>query len=201
MKNVLVTLICGALLLISTSSLNAQVKFGISAGLTNITGPTGYTNKITDNGWGFGAALNAGAQLRINIPLVPLTPVIFADYHMLKGSEGTYLGDVKTSQNILSIGANLQYNILPLPLIKPYISVGAALNSFGELKIEYPNGSSISGKSASRTGGLIGVGTLITALPAVDIDISLKYQFLNMLGKDDGEESINAVTLNAAILF
>jgi len=177
-----------------------MIRLGVSAGLTNVIGPERYTNSLADNGVGFGTELNFGAQARIDIPLLPLTPIIFINSHMLRGSGSVDGVDVNTSQNIWSAGVEAEYNILPLPLVKPYVSVEAAINNFGELKTEYTGGSSSQG-SMTRYGGALGVGTMITIVPVIDLDASVKYHLFNLFGKDSGEPNINALTLNVAVFF
>jgi hypothetical protein len=189
-----------AFFLLLTNLSQAQLRFGIGAGLTSITAPSGYTNSIADNGEGFGASFNFGAQIRLDIPLVPITPIFFADYHMLRGSGSLGPVTVNTSQNILSVGVEAEYILLPLPLIKPYISVEGAINNFGDLKEDTNLGSTSSG-SMSRFGGAIGIGSMITILPIFDLDVSLKYHFFNLIGKSSGEPGIDAFSLNLALIL
>ena len=197
MKKITLILFCFSFFLLFNVTSEAQlIRFGISAGLTDVTAPSQYTNSIADNGVGFGANLNLGAQARFNLPLVPLTPIVFLNYHMLRGSGTVNTSDIKTSQNIFSIGAEVEYNILPLPFVKPYVSLEAAINHLGDLS----NGITNQG-SSTRYGGALGIGTVITVLPVVDLDASLKYNMFNLVGKKDGEENINALTFCLAIIF
>jgi hypothetical protein len=188
------------IVLLFTSASYSQLRFGIGAGLTGITSPSDYTNSIAANGAGFGANFNFGAQLRLDIPLVPITPIFFVNYHMLRGSGSFGPVTVNTSQNILSTGVEAEFIVLPLPLIKPYVSIEAAINNFSGLKVESNIGSTSQG-SMSRFGGALGIGTMITLLPIFDLDISLKYHFFNLIGKSSGEPSINAFSLNAAVIL
>jgi hypothetical protein len=189
-----------ALILLFTNTAYTQLRFGIGAGLTSITSPSFYTNSLADNGDGFGANFNFGAQLRLDIPLVPITPIFFVNYHMLRGSGSVGPVNINTSQNILSTGVEAEYIILPLPLIKPYVSIEAAINNFSDLKVESNIGNTAGG-SMSRFGGALGIGTMITLLPIFDLDISLKYHFFNLIGKSSGEPSIDAFSLNAAVIL
>lgn len=201
MKKIIPFLFCAALILLFTNSSHAQMlKFGVSAGLTSMTAPSGYTNNVGADGLGFGSNFNFGVQARIDAPLIPLTPIVFINYHMLRGSGNVDNYTVNTSQNILSAGVEAEFNILPLPLVKPYVSVEAALNSFGDLKADFP-GFSLSQGSMTRYGGALGVGAVITILPIVDLDASLKYNLFNLIGKSSGESSINALTLDLALIF
>lgn len=197
MKKISITLFCLSFFLLFNNTLHAQlIKFGLGVGLTDVTAPSEYTNSISNNGAGFGANFNFGAQARFNLPLVPLTPIVFVNYHMLRGNGTVNNINIKTSENILSIGAEAEYNILPLPFVKPYVSLEIAVNNLGDLS----NGITNQG-SATRYGGAIGVGTIITILPVIDLDASLKYNMFNLVGKDSGEENIDALTLCLAVIF
>ncbi|MDR3627740.1 MAG: outer membrane beta-barrel protein [Ignavibacteriaceae bacterium] len=201
MKKLALLFFCFLVAISLSNTLYAQsVRFGVQAGLTDITGPSGYTNNISDNGAGFGANFNFGAQARLNLPLIPITPIVFVDYHMLKGSQDISGVSLKTTQNILSAGVEAEYNVLPLPMVKPYVSIEAAYNNFGEFKIEGGGFSETVG-SVSRFGGAIGIGSMITVLPVIDVDVSLKYHIFNLVGKDSGESNISAITLDAAFIF
>lgn len=173
------------------------LRFGIEGGLTSITGPTSYTTSVADNGEGFGANYNYGAQLRLDIPLVPLTPIFFVDYHMLKGNGSSGSFTTNTSQNILSIGVEAEYILLPLPIIKPYASIEGAINNIGDLKMDYTGGSTSQGKM-TRLGAAIGIGAIVTILPIFDLDVSLKYHDFNLTGS---EPSIDAFSLNVALIL
>jgi hypothetical protein len=200
MKTFTTTFLYFAIFLLFTNTSHTQLRFGIGGGLTSITSPSGYTNSIADNGEGFGSNFNFGAQIRLDIPLVPITPIFFADYHMLRGSGSANGFDVSTSQNILSVGVEAEFILLPLPLIKPYVSIEAAINNFGDLK-EDTNPGSVSGGSMSRFGGAVGIGTMVTILPIFDFDLSLKYHLFNLIGKSSGEASIDAFSLNLALIL
>jgi len=188
------------ILLISSIS-NAQlVKFGIGGGLTAINSPDIYTKSIGNGGYGFSSNYHFTALLKLDIPLVPITPGVFIDYHVLRGSGSTALGNVNTSQNIFTVGAEGQYNIFPLPFAKPYAEVDLAYNNFGDI-----NYTDFSGTYAmagnSRFGAALGVGVVISAIPSMDLDVSAKYHFMNLVGKQSGESNINAATLNLILLF
>ena len=62
------------------------------------------------------------------------------------------------------------------------------------------SGSTLQG-SATRTGIAIGIGVIVTILPIVDLDGSIKYHLLNLIGKSSGEQNIDAFSLNIAIIF
>ncbi len=189
------------LFLVSQTSIKAQMlRFGISGGITSITSPNTYTNSVEENGYGFSTNFHLGAQVRVDLPLVPITPIVFVDYHLLRGDGNRNGIQINNSQDILSIGVEGEYYILPLPFIKPYISLDVALNKIGELK-EKSQLSTGTQPGYSRFGGGIGIGTVVTILPVVDLDVSLKYETLNLVGKNSNESNISLVNFNVAVIF
>jgi hypothetical protein len=176
------------------------LKFGIGGGLTSISNSnSGYTTN---------AGYHIGAKLKLEIPLVPITPVLFVTYHVLNGSysyQGNYNGSVNNTQKILSAGVGVEYKLIPGP-ISPYIAVDLGFNNIGEVKNDpFPSGFIYPGyaplPSGSRTGIDIGAGAEISIPFFITFDISAKYNMLNAFGKSNGEGSINALILNASILF
>ncbi len=201
MKKLIIISTAVILVFLFHNTSNAQMlKIGLSGGLTNVTSPDSYSNSVSQNGYGFGSNFHFGAQARIDLPLIPFTPILFIDYHMLKGEGDMNSINIKTSQNILSIGAEGEYFILPLPFVKPYISLDVTLNKFGEIK-EESSLLTVTQGGFTRYGGGIGVGVVVTVLPLVDLDLGLKYQTLNLVGKADGENNISIVNLNLAVIF
>ena len=73
------------------------------------------------------------------------------------------------------------------------------MNSFGQLQLTTTN--QIYGqKSFTRFGAGVGVGSVISVIPSMDLDLSAKYNFMNLMGRGD-EGKINSFTLNLLILF
>jgi hypothetical protein len=187
-------------ILISTVSFGQILQLGLGGGLTDITAPRIYNGSITDADYGFTNNYHFTIMAKFNIPLSPVTPAAFLDYHILRGS-GTFNDtSVSTSLSILSFGAEGQYFILPLPFIKPYLLVDLAYNSFSQLQLNIGSDSYIQ-LSHSNIGGAIGIGTEITFIPKLDFDVSAKYNVYNLTGRQSGEEMVKAVTLNIVMLF
>ena len=93
----------------------------------------------------------------------------------------------------------LQYNFVPLPAgFDPYIALDIAYNSFSALE---SNGTEVPDSKVSRFGGGIGLGTEITIIPIIDLDVYASYKMFNLVGKEDGEETVTAFTLDVFILF
>ena len=188
------------LILIFSGLTSAQIKIGLGGGLTSIQSPDAYKNDVASGGEGFTGNYHLTAIAKLSLPLIPFTPAAFIDYHVLRGSgnRGSYA--VETSMNILSIGLEGELTLLPIPVLSPYVCADFALNKFGQLEETSQLGSIVQ-SGVSRYGVGIGVGAVLTVLPKIDIDGSIKYQLLNLIGKNSGESNINALTLNIILLF
>jgi len=196
------------LLILPTFTSAQLVKIGAGGGLTQVLAPDVLTKEVSDGGLGYSTEWNAGVIGKVDLPLIPFTPRAFILYHSLSGSGSTppelfkavqAEGDVEYSQSILEIGAGVQYNFIPAPLgFDPYIALDLSFNSFGKSKV---NDVEIDGSDVSRFGGGIGVGTEISIIPVVNLDLYLSYKMFNLTGKEDGEDTISAVTLDAFIIF
>ena len=207
-KNRYIFTLIAALLLLPNFT-NAQlVKIGAGGGITQVLAPDALTKEVSDGGLGYSTEWNAGVIGKVDLPLIPFTPRAFILYHSLSGSGSTppelfkvvqAEGDLEISQSILEIGAGIQYNFIPAPLgFDPYIALDLSFNSFGKSKV---NDVEVDESAVSRFGGGIGVGTEISIIPVVNLDLYLSYKMFNLTGKEDGEETISAVTLDAFIIF
>lgn len=185
--------------LLFPNTLKAQgVSLGIGGGLSNMTAPDAFTNNISDGGAGFSSGWHLGAKATFSIPLSLFTPITFVFYNKFKGSGSTQFGDINTSLSLWSIGVGGQTEIIPGP-ISPYFQVNIAYNSFGDLKVESSNPIiSVSQKSdgTGRVGLGLGVGVKI-----IFVDASITYNFLNLIGKDDGEEATNTLNFTALLML
>jgi hypothetical protein len=177
------------------------IQIGAGGGLTQILAPDTYTNSVGDNGLGFTTEWNAGAIFKIGLPLLPITPRAYFLYHSLTGSGdlATTNQNVEYTQSISELGIGIQYNFVPLPAgFDPYIALDIAYNSFSALE---SNGTAIPDTKVNRFGGGIGLGTEITIIPILDLDVYASYKMFNLAGKEDGEETVSALTLDVFILF
>jgi len=195
-----------SILLFLPTLTNAQlVQLGAGGGLTQILAPESYTNSVEDGGLGFSTEWNAGAIIKIGLPLLPITPRAYFLYHSLSGSgeaNPTFYQDpnVEYTQTISELGLGVQYNFVPLPAgFDPYIALDLAYNIFSPLE---ENGMEIiSNTQKNRFGGGIGLGTEITIIPIIDLDVYASYKMFNLIGKEDSEQTISALTLDVFILF
>lgn len=198
-KNTGLIILVSFLLLFSFNVSAQTIRLGLGGGLTSITSPNYYTDNISNGGYGFKDNYHLGLIAKLNLPLLPITPALFIDYHYLTSSGQLDTVAVSLSQKIFSIGIEGEWNFLPLPVIKPYLLVNVAMNSFGQLQLTTTN--QIYGqKSFTRFGAGVGVGSVISVIPSMDLDLSAKYNFMNLMGRGD-EGKINSFTLNLLILF
>lgn len=194
-------------------TVNAQsFSIGVGGGLTNVVGSEDFTKKISEGGLGYSTEWNMGVVAKIGLPLVPITPRAFILYHSLSGSDnidqvlgkGTSINslDVENSQSLLSVGLGVQYGFIPIPAgIDPYLAIDLMYNSFGELEGKTPTQTIVINKSLSRFGLGLGVGAEISIIPVLNIDLLVSYQMMNLIGKEDGESSLSALTVDAFLLF
>ena len=198
MKKISFFLFSFILILFFNSIVLAQsVKVGVGGGLTNIQGPDSYTNDISQNGLGFSSEYNLGAIVKVDIPLIPITPRGFFLYHKLSSNEDV----TEFSQSISSLGLGLQYSFVPIPVgFDPYLFLDLTFNNFGDFT-ETVNGIETKFDGSSRYGLQLGIGTEVTIVPFINLDIIAGYGWFNLTGKDDGEETISAFTLDAFLIF
>ena len=193
--------------IIFVNTTNAQlVKIGVGGGTTIFQSPAMFTNNFSlVNGdvlaFGFKNAYHLGVEAKFNIPMLPITPVAFIDYHILKGSGSNDSLGFSTSMNIFTIGAEAEYSFIPLPFVHPYLLINITENNLGQVETQASNGASIVNiPSKSRIGAGAGIGAEVT-IPPVNFDISLKYNTFNLVGKASGEQSINSLNLSLELLF
>jgi hypothetical protein len=195
-----------SILLFLPTLTNAQlIQLGAGGGITQILAPEHYTNSVEEGGLGFSTEWNVGVIAKLGLTLFPLTPRAYFLYHSLTGSgeldPAFYLDpSIEVTQSISEIGIGAQYNFIPLPAgFDPYIALDIACNIFSSVKegenYEVPN------TQETRFGGGIGLGTEITIIPIIDLDVYASYKMFNLIGKEDSEQTISALTLDVFILF
>jgi opacity protein-like surface antigen len=188
-----------AVLLFSSVIFSQGFKFGVGGGLTMIQGPDVLTKDFSSGGIGFGGEYHVGAKAKLSLPVIPLTPIAFLNYHIMSSSEEIVGQTFEATSSILSIGAGAEWSLLPGPL-SPYLALDVAMNSFGKTEVKTPIGT-FTTTGESRVGINIGAGAEFTLLPAFDIDASLKYSVFNLIGKESGEETVSALVFNVSLLF
>ena len=193
------------ILFVYTTISHAQlVKVGVGGGITQVLAPNYFTDE--KGGYGYSTEWNAGLIAKIDIPLIPITPRGYFFYHSLTGNgefdPGFYNEtNVEFKQNILEIGVGAQYNFIATPLgFDPYFALDIGYSNIGKLSANGSEDIPLN-EAISRFGGGVGIGTEVSIVPVVNLDLYLSYKMLNLIGKEDGEETISAVTLDAFIIF
>lgn len=207
--SIILTWLIIIVLLIPVPAFGQLIKIGAGGGVTQILAPDNYTREVPDGGFGYSTEWNAGIIGKVALPLIPISPKVFLLYHSLAGSgaEPPHLhkamheeGELEYSQSILEIGAGAQFNFIPSTVgFDPYIALDLSYTSFGKGKVndqQIPNSESL-----SRFGGGVGIGSEITIIPMINLDLYLNYKMFNLIGKEDGEETVSAITLDAFIIF
>jgi hypothetical protein len=204
MKKITVILFSVFFILSINTNVHAQLfKIGAGGGLTNVSGPDSWTNDVADGGLGFSSEYNYGIIAKVGLPVFPLTPRGFVLFHNLNGS-GTPSAsseEVEYSQSITSVGLGVQYGFIPVPAgFDPYLSLDATFNNFGDLTAK--SGSTEEKfEGGSRVGLQLGVGTEVTIIPLINVDVFAGYNWFNLTGKEDGEETISAFVLDVFLMF
>jgi len=186
MKFTETVLISSLIFFFLTSSSNGQLfQLGAGGGLTQILAPESYTNFYSSE-W------NVGVMAKLGLPLLPITPRAFFLYNSLSGNGFSNTGNESSASgevglNITEFGVGLQYNFVPLPTgFDPYIALDLTMTGYSGL---------------TRFGGDVGIGTEITIIPILDFDVFASYKMFNLIGKEDGEDTITALTLDVFVLF
>lgn len=198
-----------AFLMLFTLPLNAQLfSIGAGGGLTQIMGPDSYKNEVSDGGFGFSSEYNYGVIAKLGLPLIPLTPRAFILSHQLSGegeTQSTPVTSLEYSQSILSIGLGAQFQFIPVPAgFDPYFAVDLLYNNFSDFTTK-TGGVETKNSGDSRFGAGVSLGSAITIIPILNLDVMLSYQWLNLVGKEEvnnvSEETISVITFDAFLMF
>lgn len=189
-------------------------KIGIGGGLVNFTGPAGFTNEYP-KGIGYGMEPMINLKGKLGLPVFPLDLTASINYIIL-GSEGkgnanppiiVNAHSVDISSSILQFGVGAEYSLIPGPLpIKPYISFDILVNNFGETTSKYDWESNSIPDSEFKTDGFTRTGIALGAgvdlkTPVIDLNANVKYHLHNLIGKEDGEDTVSSLSLGVMVLF
>ena len=145
----------------------------------------GVSLPVGDLGNGVNSGYHAGAKVKIS-GFMPLNLVGSGIYNRLADKVGS---DATT---ITSITLGLEYTI-PSLVIKPYLGADMMMNIMG---------STASGSSTiTRYGAGFGGGVSFPIPGMGGIDASVKYQMLNLIGKESNEISSSQVTATVMFMF
>lgn len=179
------------------------IKVGPSVGYTLIQSPDMLTKKIDEGGAGFGNPLHFGLKAKFSLPLIPLR--INGHFHYTPFSSEATIGaaSIENTMSLMTVSVGGEWALIPGPL-SPYLGLDLQMNSIGEFKtvVKTPGGTNeFKSDGESRWGLGIGAGVEFTLIPKFDLDVAVKYNLLNLVGKESGEESINTITLTVNVLF
>jgi len=183
-------------------SLSAQsLRIGAGGGLTqNLNKTNLLADVVTGGELTFGSDYHYGIKAKVGIPLLPLTVVGSWFYNTLKSSSDIAGNTYEVNGNFSTLGLGAEMSFIPGP-IKPYLAADLLYTTFGEQKA-ISNGNTLSTAGKMNRWGLgIGAGLELGFIPKLDIDVMAKYQLNNLMGKDDGEESINTINLSVLVMF
>jgi hypothetical protein len=153
-----------------------KLDLGVGGGVSL---PTGDLSNVSNTGWNVGAKLRAHGMLPLNI-------VGAAVYNRLPDKVGS------EADTYLMLGGGIEYSV-PAPDVHPYFGVDIFYNSISNTG---------AGSSSASRGGLgLGAGVEFSVPAFGSFDTSVKYQFLNMFGKEANEPDAAQIAATLSIMF
>jgi hypothetical protein len=197
MKKITVILFSVFFILSINTNVHAQIfKIGAGGGLTQVLSPDYYKNDISDGGLGFSSGYNLGIIAKVGLPAIPITPRAFFLNHTLTSN----FEEIDYKQTITSFGLGVQYGFIPIPAgFDPYLSLDVTFNNFTDFEGTLP--AELIAVNGSRTGLQVGIGTEVTIIPLINLDVFAGYNWFNLSGKEGLEESVNAFVLDVFLMF
>ena len=192
MKKSFFTILAIISFFISFTTANAQIHISLGPQLGFALPMSDYAGGVTDfyNGtkYGLKGGFNVGATFKAD--LMVIAGRLDINYAMFKNDgniSGLNNANVTVKQNTLIIGIGPEYSFgLPLVPIKPYVSFELLFSTFsGESQYQgtpLVNSSNNSMTSATRIGLGLLAGTEFK-IGVVALDLSLRYNMLNLIGK------------------
>ena len=157
-----------AMLLLAAGSAGAQIP--------SITLFGGAVMPTGDAGNGLNAGFTAGAALDMHVPVMPLGIRAEGSYSRF-GLQGLASG-VSANTSDLGFNLNAVMTLLPLPLIKPYITAGP---SFSNLKVSASDGTTSGSESEGHWGYNAG-GGLDFGLGPIGMRLDVRYKHISVDG-------------------
>lgn len=152
------------------------VQLGLGGGVSI---PTADLSDGYNTGWHAGGKLRIGGSIPFNI-------VAGGWYNALPEK----IGD--NTDNQVIVGAGIEY-ALPSAGVHPYFGAEALYVSFSNEG---------TGTSSFNRGGLgVGAGVEFTIPAFGSFDTSVKYQFLNLMGKEDGELTASQIAATVTLMI
>ncbi|MBN2708916.1 MAG: outer membrane beta-barrel protein [Calditrichaceae bacterium] len=179
------------------------IKYGVGAGLNVFTGDAAKAINMTDpgsGGFGFTAEPAIGVKAKFSLPLMPLSIAAHLNYTMMSSSAEALGNKLEIETNMLTVGLGGEFSLIPGPL-SPYLAADLLYNSNGKREAKLNDQLLYEEDGESRFGLGIGVGVTFSLLPMIDLDVSAKYNFNNVFGKEDDEIDVNTIMIQAFVLF
>jgi len=216
-------------ILASTSFLFSQsIKAGVGGGYAYISNNTYYTQEVESNYSSFTLGLRncyvLNGKIKYEHQEIPIR--FIGEMSLMSATNHVdYLGyysplqsspakmHLDATQTIYSIGFGVELPIVKSFIIVPYSSLNATLNYFSKTKIlRTPEPDPLLNADRSiisnsiRAGLNIGLGLNYSLFEKLSLDISAKYNFMNLIGKrksslEEKEENFNTFTITANILY
>ena len=175
---------CALLLAVVPASAQMDVPVGSPVSLQlglggGVSLPTGDLADVYNTGWHAGGKLRIGGSIPFNILATGM-------YNSLPEKA------VDQSDNQLILGAGLEF---PIPSVGVHPYFGA------DVLYVHTNNEGTGTSSFSRGGLGVGAGVEFTIPAFGSFDTSVKYQFLNLMGKEEGEGTASQVAATVAIMI
>lgn len=155
-----------------------KLDLGFGGGLSS---PLGTFGTLEGSGW------HGGIKARLH-SVMPLNVVASINYHRYPEKTANASGE----DHIWMGCAGLEYSI-PSIVVKPYLGADVLLNMFGST---LPNA-----QSSTREGLGIGGGVEFAIPMFGSFDASVKYQILNLIGKNANEETSAQIAANISVML
>jgi len=220
-----IILLVSIIIFVSEIMYAQKFQIGIGAGYSKITNENYFTNNPTDN-YGFGLGLDnlhqISAKLKYDLNVLPIYMTADLSYYS-GGNNFTFLGSVnlynssltdiylESSIHIYSLGFGIEYPFQLNDFI-PYLSVSFLANYFDLSVNQTPEPDHIftlarpNFESSIKLGLSLGAGLDYKLYKNILLGLSLKYNFMNLSGKEDilfwiKEDDINMFNISLNVLY
>ena len=153
-----------------------SLKLGIGGGVSL---PTGSLGDAYNTGWNAGAKVRLGGWIPVNLVAVGMHNSL-----PLKGADN--------SDDQLILGGGIEYAITSV-VVHPYIGADYYYVNFDN---------KASGAPAFNRGGLgVGAGVEFSIPGFGSFDTGVKYQYLNLTGKEEGERDVSQIAATVTLML
>ncbi len=141
-----------------------------------------------------------GGKFKLGLPVVPLNIVALGYYNSFTNETGYPIDFFLKKMTIITVGAGIEYVLIPAPIVRPYLGIDATMNLISGIQ-RYPGPADQPLEKnlelANRIGMGIGLGLDFNfPLSPLAFDIEAKYRFANVVGKEYKSNTITTYYLN-----